>query len=109
MGHIRDIREVQGLVRGRLSEAEARITQLPVVVVGQAREIEMLGGVATRQSELLGIHRDLILMLERENQRKFNWLEKMLDLRGWSFGNPILIDLDLEEREADVITLVERE
>ena len=69
----------------------------------------MLGGVVVRQSELLGIHQELILSLERENVRRFERMERMLDPWGRPFGNPILIDLDPEEQEADVVTLVEHE
>ena len=46
-GHMWDIGEVQGSIRGRLSEAKAWLRQLQAVVVGQSREIEMLGGVVT--------------------------------------------------------------
>ena len=45
--HMRDIGEAQGGIQGQLSEAEARLTQLQAIVVGQSREIEMLGGVVT--------------------------------------------------------------
>ena len=66
----------------------------------------MLGGVVTRQSELLRIHRELILRLDAENRRRFEWMERMMDPRGRTFGNPILIDLDLED-DTDEVTLVE--
>ena len=105
--HMQDIGEAQGGIHGRLSEAEARLTQLQVIVMGQSREIEMLGGVVTCQSELLGIHQELILELDQENRRRFERVERMLDLRGRTFGNPILIDLDPEEQDADEVTLVE--
>ena len=58
--------------------------------------------------ELLGIHQELILTLERENNQKFERIERMLDPRGQTFGNPILVDLDPEEQESDVVTLVEQ-
>ena len=104
--HMRDIGEAQGGIQGRLSEAEQCLTQLQVIVVGQSREIEMLGGVVTQQSELLGIHQELILELDTENRRRFVRMERMLDLWGRSFGNPILIDLDPEDRDGDEATLV---
>ena len=101
--HMRDIGEAQGGIRGQLSEAEAPLTQLQGIVMGQSREIEMLGNVIIRQSELLGIHQVLILELDGENRRRFKRLERMLDPRGRTFGNPILIDLDPDE-----VTLVEQ-
>ena len=104
--HMRDIGEAQGGIWGRLSEAEARLTQLQVIVVGQSREIEMLGGVVTWQSELLGIHQELILELDAENRRRFKRMERMLDPQGRTFGNPILIDLDPED-DVDEVTLVD--
>ena len=100
--HMRDIGEAQGRIQGWLLEVEACLTQLQAVVVGQSREIEMLGDVVRRQLELLGIHQELILELDRENQRRFEGIERMLDPWGRTFGNPILIDLDLDE-----VTLVE--
>ena len=75
---------------------------MQAIVVGQSREIEMLGGVVRQQSELLEIHRELILGLDQENRRRFEVVERMLDPWGRTFGNPILIDLDLDE-----VTLVE--
>ena len=83
------------------------LIQLQGIVVGQSREIKMLGDMVRRQSELLGIHWELILELDWENRGRFERVERMLDPRGRTFGNPILIDLDLEERESDVVTLVE--
>ena len=67
----------------------------------------MLGGMVTHQSELLGIHRELILELDQENWRRFERMERMLDPQGRTFGNPILIDLDPEDRDPDEVTLVE--
>ena len=104
--HMRDIREAQGGVQVRLSEAEACLTQLQVIVVGQSREIKMLGGVVTQQLELLGIHRELILELDAENRRRFERMERMLDPQGRTFRNPILIDLDPEDN-MDEVTLVD--
>ena len=106
MEHMRDIGEAQGGIQGRLLEVEVRLTQLQAIVVGQSREIEMLGGVVTRQLELLGIHRELILELDAENRRRFERIERIQDLWGRTFRNPILIDLDPEERDADEVTLV---
>ena len=106
-GHMRDIGEAQGAVRGRLSEVEARANQLQVLLVSAHREIDLLSGVAVRQSEVLDIQRQLIFSLDQENWRRFKRMERMMDPQGRTFGNLILIDLDLEERELDVVTLVE--
>ena len=84
-----------------------RLTQLQAIVVGQSREIDLLGGVVTQQSELLGIHQELVLTLDQETHRKFNRVERMMDPQGRSFGNPILIDLDPEDRDLDEVTLVD--
>ena len=107
MVHMWDIGEVQGGIQGQLSEAEACLTQLQVMIVGQRREIDMLGDVVWWQSELLGIHWELILQMDQENRRRFKRVERMLDPWGWTFGNPILIDLDPEEAVLDVVTLVD--
>ena len=107
--HMWDIGEAQGGVRGRLTELELRMCQQEALLMGARREIELLSGVVVRQSEVLDIHRQLILMLDQENQRRFERVERMLDPRGRTFANPILIDLDPEDREADEVTLVDRE
>ena len=93
---MQDIGEAQGGIWGRLAEAEVCLTQLQAIMVGQRREIKMLGGVMTRQ---------LILELDQENRRKFERIERMLDPQGQTFGNLILIDLDPED-EGDAVTLV---
>ena len=62
----------------------------------------MLSRVVMRQLELLGIHQELILGLDQENRRRFERVERMLDLQGQTFGNPILINSDPDE-----VTLVE--
>ena len=69
--HLRDIREAQGGIQGRLLEVEARLTQATAIIMGQSREIE-----------LLGIYWELILVMEMENRRRFEGIERMLDLRG---------------------------
>ena len=46
--------------------------------------------------------------MDQENHWKFERLERMLDLRGRTFGNLIVIDLDLDQVE-DVVTLVGHE
>ena len=43
--HMRDIGEAQGLIRGRLLEAELRINQLQSLVLGQRWEMDTLGNV----------------------------------------------------------------
>ena len=54
--HMRDIGEAQGGIRGQLSESEQRANQLQVLLVGAHREVDLLAGVVTCQSELLEIH-----------------------------------------------------
>ena len=78
------------------------LTQAQAIIVGQGREIEMLGDVVCCQLELLGIHQELILELDLEIRRRFKRVERMLDPRGRTFGNPILINLDPDE-----VTLVD--
>ena len=106
---MRDIGEAQNGIRGRLLEVESQANQLQALLVGARQEVDLLAGVVTHQSKLPEIHRQLILELDQENRQKFERLERMLDPQGWTFGNPILIDLDPEDREADVVTLVEHE
>ena len=55
--HMRDIGEAQGLVRGRLLEAEYRLNQLQALMVAQRREVDLMGGVVVRQSEVIDIQR----------------------------------------------------
>ena len=107
--HMRDIGEAQGLIWGWLLEVEQRANQLQVLLVGARREVDLLAGVVTHQSELLNIHQQLILELDQENRRKFERLERMMDPWGQTFRNLIVIDLDPEDQEADVVTLVEHE
>ena len=97
MEYMRDVREAQGGIRGRLSEVEACLTQLQAVVVGMSRELEMLGDMARHQSELLQIQQELILAMDMENQRRIGALERRMDPRGKTLGNPIIIDLDEDE------------
>ena len=105
--HMQDVGEAQGAIRGRLSEVEGRANQLQALLMLAHREIDLLSGVAVRQSEVIDIQRQLILNLDQENQWRFERVERMLDPQGWTFANPIVIDLDPEERESDVVTLVE--
>ena len=86
---------------------EARANQLQALLMSARWEIDLLSRVAVQQSEVLDIQHQLILNLDQENQKKFERIERLLDLWGWTFRNPILIDLDPEERESDVVTLVE--
>ena len=44
--------------------------------------------------------------MEAEFNRKLEQLERMIDLRGWTLGNPIVIEDDPVE---DVVTLVGHE
>ena len=105
-GHMRDVGEAQGLIRGRLSEAELRLNQLQALAVAQCREIDMISGVLVRQSEVIDIQRQLVLTMEGEFNRKLAQLERMMDLVGRTLGNLILIEDDPVE---DVVTLVEHE
>ena len=77
--HMRDIREAQGGIWGWLSEAEMHLTQMQTLAVGMCQEIDLLGGVLVRQSELLDIQQQLILELDQENRWKFERIERMLD------------------------------
>ena len=106
MEYMQDMGEAQGGIWGRLSEAEARANQLQVLLMSAHRELDLLLGVVVRQSEVINIQQELLLTMEVENQRKFKRIERMLDLRGRTFTNPIVIDLDLEDRGADGVTLV---
>ena len=60
-------------------EVEACLTQLQVVVVGLRQEVELISGIAVRQLEVIGIQRDLILEMDRENWRRFANIERRLD------------------------------
>ena len=51
--HMRDIGEAQGLVRGRLSEAEYRLTQHQAILRAQTQELELMGGVVARQTAVI--------------------------------------------------------
>ena len=105
--HLWDIREAQGGIWGRLAEAELRLNQLQAMELASHQELDLLGGVVVRQSEVINIQRQLLLEMEAENWRKFERLERMLDPRGWTIGNLILIE-DPEPVE-DVVTLVGHE
>ena len=104
--HMWDIGEAQGLIQGRLSEAELHLNQLQVLAVAQRREIDLMGGVVVRQSEVIDIQRQLLQMMEGEFNRKLARLERMMDPVGRTLGNPILIEDDPVE---DVVTLVGHE
>ena len=62
--HMRDIGEAQGLVRGRLSEAELRLRQLQVLMLSQHREVDLLGDVLGRATEVIEAQRRLIYGME---------------------------------------------
>ena len=59
-----------------------------------------------RQSEVIDIQHQLLLEIEVEFNQKLGWLERMMDPRGRSLGNPIVIKDDPVE---DVVTLVGHE
>ena len=92
--HMRDIGEAQGLVRGRLSEAEYRLRQLQAMVLTNSREVGLLGDVMGRQTAVIEAQRRLIYGMEAEFNRKLARLERMIDPAGRSLGNPILIEDD---------------
>ena len=91
--HMRDIGEAQGLVRGRLSEAEYRLTQHRAILRAQTQELELMGGVVAHQTEVIEAQRRLIYGMEEFN-RKLGRLERMIDPVGRSLGNPILVEDD---------------
>ena len=105
-GHMRDIGEAQGLIQGRLSEAELCLNQLQALAVAQRQEIDLMGGVVVRQSEVIDIQRQLLLEMEVEFNQKLARLERMMDPVGRTLGNLILIEDDPVE---DVVTLVGHE
>ena len=104
--HMQDIGEVQGLIRGRLSEAELRINQLQVLVVSQCREVDMIGDVLVRQTEVIEAQRRLIYGMEAEFNQKLTRLERMFGPEGRTMGNPIVIEDDPVE---DAVVLVGHE
>ena len=92
--HMWDIGEAQGLVRGRLSEAEYRLRQLQALTLMNRREVDLLGDVLARQTAVIEAQRRLIYGMEEEFNRKLARLERMMDPVGRSLGNPILIEDD---------------
>ena len=69
-------------------------------------EINLLRDVVVRQSEVINIQCQLLMMMEGKFNRKLAQLERMMDPVGRSLGNPILIEDDPVE---DVVTLVGHE
>ena len=104
--HMRDIGEAQGLVRGRLSEAEYRLAQHQAILRAQTEELELLGGVVGRQTAVIEVQHRLIYGMEEEFNRKLARLERMMDPVGRMLGNPILIEDDPVE---DAVVLVGHE
>ena len=92
--HMRDIGEAQGLVRGRLTEAELRIRQLQAIMLTNRREVDMLGDVLARLTAVIEAQRRLIYGMEEGFNRKLARLERMIDPVGRTLGNPILIEDD---------------
>ena len=70
MEHLRDVGEAQGLVWGRLSEAELCINQLQALVVSQHWEVDMLGDVLVCQTDVIEAQRWLIYGMEVEFNQK---------------------------------------
>ena len=104
--HMRDIGESQGLIRGRLTEAELRLQQLQALTLTHHREVELLGDVMGRQTAVIEAQRRLIYGMEESFNRKLARLERMMDPVGRSLGNPILIEDDPVE-DAVVLGTVE--
>ena len=94
------------MIWGRLSEAELRLNQYQALAAAQRHELDLVGGVVLRQSAVIDVQRQLILEMEGEFNQKLERLERMMDPRGRSLGNPILIEDDPVE---DVVTLVGHE
>ena len=46
--HMRDIGEAQGLIRGRLSEAELHLNQFQALAAAQCHELDLVGRVVLR-------------------------------------------------------------
>ena len=104
--HMRDIGEAQGLVRGRLLEAEYHLAQHQAILRAQTTELELMGGVVAQQTAVIEAQRRLIYGMEEEFNRKLARLERMMDPVGRTLGNPILIEDDLVE---DAVVLVGHE
>ena len=64
------------------------------------------GGVVLRQSVVINVQCRLLLEMEGEFNQKLERLERMMDPRGRTLGNPIVIKDDPIE---DVVTLVGHE
>ena len=92
--HMWDIGEAQGLVWGRLSEAEYRLAQHQAILRAQTEELELMGGVVGRQTAVIEAQCRLIYGMEEEFNRKLARLERMMDPVGRTLGNPILIEDD---------------
>ena len=104
--HMQDIGEAQGLIWGRLSEAELRLNQLQAMIAGQRHKLDLVGGVVLRQSAVINVQHWLLLEMEGEFNQKLERLERMMDPQGQTLGNPIVIKDDPVE---DVVTLVGHE
>ena len=105
-GHMRDMGEAQGAIRGRLREAELQLDQQRALDMAIRRELDLLGGVMVRQSKVINIQCNLLLEMEGEYWWRFEWLGGVVGPRGGALGNPILIEDDPVE---DVVTLVGHE
>ena len=68
--HMRDIGEAQGLVRERLSEAKYRLAQHQAMLWAQREELDLVGGVLTRQTVVIEVQCRLIYGMEEEFNRK---------------------------------------
>ena len=104
--HMWDIGEAQGLVRGRLLEAELRIRRLQLLLLAQRWEVDLLGDVLGRSTTMIEAQRRLIYRMEEEFNWKLARLERMMDPVGRTIGNPILIKDDPVE---DAVVLVGHE
>ena len=87
MEHMRDVGEVQGVIRGRLLEAEYRLAQHQAMLRSQREEMDLMGDVIMRQTAVIETHCWLLLEMEGEFNQKLVWLERMIDPVGRSLGD----------------------
>ena len=102
--HMRDVGEAQGLVRGRMTAVEFRIEQLQQLLLGQRRELSVMGTVLGQQTEVIEAQRRLIYGMEEEFNRKLRRLERMFGPEGRTMGNPIVIE---DDPVADAVVAVD--
>ena len=89
-----------------MREAELHLDQHQALDTAMRRELDLLAGVVVQQLEVINIQRTLLLEIEGEYRRWFERVERMMDPRGRTLGNPIIIEDDPVE---DAVVLVEHE